>query len=159
MLTLRGYLVSVGMILLSMAISSSNQFSKEAKIRFGICFVAIVVLVLLFRPDVVFDTERTFLFSSNFPIIKNTHTKCSASIPLEPVHDPDMPTLVRSFKFALHIHINPHRTVRRSPPRRRNVLPRERNLPVIIMIIVVATRQTKATSSIRSLVLYRRKWH
>ena len=75
MLTLRGYLVSVGMILLSMAISSSNQFSKEAKIRFGICFVAIVVLVLLFRPDVVFDTERTFLFSSNFPIIKNTRTK------------------------------------------------------------------------------------
>ena len=62
MLTLRGYLVSVSMILLSMAISSSNQFSKEAKTRFGICFVAIVLLVLVFRPDVVFDTERTFSF-------------------------------------------------------------------------------------------------
>ena len=99
MLTLRGYLVSVSMILLSMAISSSNQFSKEAKTRFGICFVAIVLLVVVFRPDVVFDTERTFYFQIQIFISLHYENKTqnSASIPLEPVHDPDMPTLVRSF--------------------------------------------------------------
>ena len=67
--------MSVTMILLSMAISSSNQFSKEAKTRFGICFVAIVVL-LSYSSDPLSSSIRNvvvfifkFEFSCHFVVV------------------------------------------------------------------------------------------